>query len=312
MTFFTPKVWKKRENAVSLHPRKQKNISMEQHKKSGLVLEGGGMRGMFTSGVIDVLLEHNIRLDGAVGVSAGACFGVNIKSRQPGRAIRYQLAMAGNKNYMSLGSLVFTGNLFNADYAYHVVPRDIDYFDKETFEANPMEFVVVCTDIHTGKAVYHPMDHVDYDELEWVRASASLPLVAQPVKVGGMELLDGGLGDSIPLKYFQERGYERNIVVLTRPLGYRKPKASNLWMMRWSTRNCPAVMECLRRRPDVYNEQVEYVEGEAKKGNTLLIAPPADLEIGRLEMKPTKILAVYHEGRRACLRMLDQIEEFLK
>jgi len=277
---------------------------MIENNKLGLVLEGGGMRGMFTCGVIDVLMEHGIKFDGAVGVSAGACFGVNIKSKQIGRAVRYQLSMVGNKRYMSLRSLLLTGNLVNAEYAYHIVPRDIDRFDIETFQQHPMEFIVVCTDVHTGQPVYHPLEPIDYDELEWIRASASLPLVAQPVCVDGLELLDGGLSDSIPLKYMQERGYARNVVVLTQPLGYRKPAARNLWAMRWSTRHYPVVLDCLRRRPEVYNAQLDYALAEGKKGNTLIIAPHEKLDIGRLEMNPAKILAVYHEGRRCCEEML--------
>lgn len=284
---------------------------MEARQKVGLVLEGGGMRGMYTSGVIDVLMEHGIRFDGAVGVSAGACFGVNIKSGQIGRAVRYQLAMAGNKKYMGLRSLLLTGNLVNADYAYHVVPREIDIFDTEAFSRDPMEFVVVCTDVHTGKPVYHKLDPIDYDELEWIRASASLPLVAQPVHVDGMDLLDGGLSDSIPLRFMQERGYQHNVVVLTQPLGYRKPKAGNLWAMKWSTRKFPVVLDCLRRRPDVYNSQLDYAIAEGKNGSTLIIAPHEKLDIGRLEMDRTKILKIYHAGRQICTEMLNQIQQFV-
>lgn len=286
------------------------NAEMMQQTSIGLVLEGGGMRGMFTCGVLDVLMEAGVKFGGAIGVSAGACFGVNVKSEQIGRAIRYQLAMAGNKRYMSVRSLLLTGNLVNAEYAYHIVPRDIDPFDIETFSRTPMEFIVVCTDVHTGQPVYHPLDPIDYDELEWIRASASLPLVAQPVHVDGLDLLDGGLSDSIPLKYMQERGYLRNLVVLTQPLGYRKPQASHLWAMRWSTRHYPEVLECLRRRPDVYNAQVDYAMAEAAEGHVLIIAPSEKLDIGRLEMNTEKILSVYHAGRRACREKLQEIWQF--
>lgn len=279
--------------------------------KTGLVMEGGGMRGMYTCGVLDYLMEQGISFDGAAGVSAGACFGVNIKSGQRGRAIRYQLSMVGNKRYMSLRSLLFTGNLVNAEYAYHVVPTEIDIFDVEAAERNPMEFVVVCTDVLTGQPVYHPLERVDYDELEWVRASASLPLVARPVHVDGHILLDGGLSDSIPLRYMQDRGYERNVVILTQPLGYRKPAARHLWAMRWSTRHYPVVLECLRRRPEVYNAQLDYALAEAAQGNTLIIAPSQKLDIGRLEMKADKIQQIYDEGRKVCQQMMPQILEFL-
>lgn len=284
---------------------------MENNQRKGLVLEGGGMRGMFTCGVIDTLMREGISFDGAVGVSAGACFGVNIKSGQIGRAIRYQTAMCGNKRYMSLRSLLLTGNLVNAEYAYHVVPTQIDIFDVEAFRAHPMEFVVVCTDVHTGQPVYHPLEPIDYDELEWIRASASLPLVAQPVSVDGQLLLDGGLSDSIPLKYMQARGYAKNVVVLTQPLGYRKPAARHLWAMRWPCRRYPEVLECLRRRPDVYNAQLDYALAEATTGSTLIIAPRQTLDIGRLELKADKIRQIYDQGQEVCREMLPLIREFM-
>lgn len=282
----------------------------ESRSRLGLVLEGGGMRGMFTCGVIDVLMEHGLCFDGGIGVSAGACFGVNVKSGQIGRALRYQLQMVGNKRYMSVRSLLTTGNLVNAEYAYHVVPTEIDIFDVEAAAASPMEFVVVCTDVHTGRPVYHPLERVDYDELEWIRASASLPLVAQPVAVDGQLLLDGGLSDSIPLKYMQERGYARNVVVLTQPVGYHKPAARHLWAMRWSTRHYPAVLDCLRHRHEVYNEQLAYAYEQQRLGRALIITPSHTLDIGRLELKADKIREVYQEGRRAALAQLDALRAF--
>lgn len=278
---------------------------------NSLVLEGGGMRGMFTAGVIDVLMEQGIHIDGAIGVSAGACFGVNIKSGQQGRAIRYQRKMCGNKQYMSLRSLLLTGNLVNADYAYHVVPMEIDVFDVEAAAASPLEFVVVCTDVHTGQPVYHTLQRVDYTELEWIRASASLPLVAQPVSIGDQLLLDGGLSDSIPLRYMQERGYDRNIVVLTQPLGYRKPAARHLWAMRWSTRKYPQVLECLRHRPEVYNAQLDYCLQEAEAGRALLIAPEEPLNIGRLQLEVEPLERVYAQGRAVAMKQIEQIREYL-
>ncbi len=284
---------------------------MKDTQKIGLVLEGGGLRGMFTCGVIDVMMDNGITFDGAVGVSAGAAFGVNIKSGQRGRGIRYNLQMAGDKRYMSLRSLLFTGNLFNAEFCYHTVPCEIDIFDTEAFARNPMEFIAVCTDIRTGEPVYHVMDHIDYDELEWIRASASLPLVAQPVHVGGYVLLDGGLVDSIPLKFMQQHGYERNITVLTQPMGYRKTLSKHMGIMKLATRSYPKVYELLQKRPDMYNAELDYVQSEAAQGRTLLIAPSAKLDVGRVEMKREKLQKVYDEGRRVCEKMIPQIKEFM-
>ena len=151
------------------------------------------MRGLWTAGVTDVMMEHDIWPDGLIGVSAGAAFGCNIKSRQIGRAIRYNTRFAKDARYSGLRSLLSSGDYFNAEFGYHIVPKEYDIFDTETFQQNPMQFTVVCTDVLTGKAVYHDIDHVDFDELEWLRASASMPLASKVVKVQGYQLLDGGI-----------------------------------------------------------------------------------------------------------------------
>ena len=174
--------------------------------KRGLVLEGGAMRGLWTAGVTDVMMEHGIKPDGLIGVSAGAAFGCNYKSRQIGRAIRYNTRFAKDPRYSGLRSLLKSGDYFNAEFGYHIVPYEYDIFDIQTFEQNPMRFTVVCTDVLTGEAVYHDINHVDYDELEWLRASASMPLASKVVKVQGHQLLDGGVADSIPLEYFETQG----------------------------------------------------------------------------------------------------------
>ena len=190
--------------------------------KTGLVLEGGGMRGLFTAGVIDVLMENGIQFDGAVGVSAGAAFGCNYKTRQIGRAIRYNKRFANDRRYASWWSLFTTGNYFNADFAYHYLPNKLDVVDFDTFRNNPMEFWAVATNVGSGKAVYRQLKILDYEELEFVRASASMPLMSKIVKLKGQRLLDGGVADSIPLDFFQRQGYKRNVVVLTQPMGHQK------------------------------------------------------------------------------------------
>lgn len=281
--------------------------------KKGLVLEGGGLRGIYTSGIIDEMMAQGFtNIDGIVGVSAGACFGVNMKSNQPGRALRYNLQMVGNSEYMSVRTMLKTGSYINPEFCYHVVPTQIDVFDGEAFAANPMEFHLVCTDCATGKPVYHQIDHVDYEVLEWIRASASLPMVCQPVPLDGKMLLDGGLSDSIPLKFFQGLGYERNIVILTRPLSYRKEPLSFSWAVKLILRKYPAIYECMKHRHEMYNAQMDYVISEAKKGNTLIIAPEEPLQIGRVEMKPDKLNLMHRLGREACLKHLDEIKDFLR
>lgn len=147
--------------------------------KCGLVLEGGAMRGLFTAGVTDVFMENGIAFDGAVGVSAGAAFGCNYKSYQPGRAIRYNTRFCRDKRYCSIRSLITTGDMFGADFCYHEIPEKLDVFDFDTYENSAMEFYVVCTDVETGKPVYHRCDTMNSRELEWLRASASMPMAAE-------------------------------------------------------------------------------------------------------------------------------------
>ncbi|MCM1164372.1 MAG: patatin family protein [Muribaculaceae bacterium] len=278
--------------------------------KYGLVLEGGAMRGLFTAGVIDVMMEKGIRYDGLVGVSAGSSFGCNYKSQQPGRVLRYNLAYCKDPRYMGLRSLIRTGNLVGAEFAYHTLPLDLDIFDCEEFERNPMAFHVVCTDVETGRSVYYVMDRVDYESLEWLRASASMPVVTRPVKVGGYSLLDGGISDSIPLEYFQQQGFERNVVVLTQPRNYRKKPAPVL-LFKLLLPNAPKIAEAMARRHKIYNAQLDYVAEQAAMGNTFVIAPDEPLPIGRVEMNPDKMKKVYHLGREACLRVIDSVRDFL-
>lgn len=276
----------------------------------GLVLEGGGMRGLFTAGVIDVLMEHGFSVPCAVGVSAGACFGVNMKSLQIGRALRYNLQMIGNPDYMSLRSFVKTGNYINAEFCYHTVPTQIDVFDVDVFARHPMQFYIVSTDVDTGEPVYHLLDHIDYEQLEWIRASASLPIVSRPVELDGKRLMDGGMSDSIPLKFIESLGYQRNIVVLTQPLGYRKKPSSQPWIYKLLCRKYPVMIDSLLNRHLMYNAQLDYVEEQAEKGKILIIAPPDKLDIGRIEQNPDKLKAIYDLGRKTCEKMMDQIVAF--
>lgn len=269
------------------------------------------MRGLFTAGVIDVMLEEGIRYDGIVGVSAGSSFGCNYKSHQPGRVLRYNLRFGKDPRYMGLRSLLKTGNLVGAEFAYHTLPLKLDIFDIETFEKDPTEFHVVCTDVTTGEPVYHVMDRVDYDSLEWLRASASMPIVTKPVRVDdGHLLLDGGISDSIPLKYFQSKGFGRNVIVLTQPKDYRKTPAK-AWVFKLFMKKYPKIVEAMARRYEMYNAQLEYVDSQVREGNSFVIAPEKPLPIGRVEMNPEKMKAVYKSGRDECRRLMTELKAFL-
>ena len=203
--------------------------------KTGLVLEGGAMRGMFTAGVLDVLMEHGIVLDGAIGVSAGAVFGCNYKSHQIGRVIRYNTQYCNDKRYASFGNLLRTGNLYSEQFCYHTVPEKLDVFDAKAFAENPMDFFVVCTDVRTGDPIYHKCRTGDAEDIQWMQASASMPLAAKIVKIGHYQLLDGGIADSIPVRFFESIGYKRNLIVLTQPKGFVKKKNKMLPVIRART-----------------------------------------------------------------------------
>ena len=278
--------------------------------KTGLVLEGGAMRGMFPAGVLDVMMEHGIKPDGIVGVSAGACFGCNYKSCQPGRAIRYNKAFAKDKRYCSVWSLVKTGDIFNADFAYHVVPVEYDPFDNEAFESNEMEFHVVCTDVMTGKPVYHVCDKGGHEFFEWVRASASMPVVSNVVEIGGYRLLDGGMSDSIPLEYFEGQGFERNLVILTQPAGYVKRPIRMLPLLRLALRKYPAVIEAMRVRHEMYNSQLAYVACAEREGRALVIRPSCNIPIGHVCHDPEQMQAVYEMGRAEGEKRIEEINLF--
>ena len=250
--------------------------------KTGLVLEGGAMRGLWTAGVVQP--------DGLIGVSAGAAFGCNYKSHQIGRAIRYNTRFAKDPRYSGWKSLLKSGDYYNANFGYHVVPFEYDKFDIETFEKNPLEFTVVCTDVETGQPVYHKMDHVDYNELEWLRASA--------------------VADSIPLEYYEKQGYKRNVVILTQPLGYRKKHLSLMPLMRLALRKYPHFLKALDERHLMYNCQLDYVAEAERLGRCLVIRPDENIPIGHLSHDAQQMRHVYELGRAVGERYIDRIKEF--
>lgn len=280
--------------------------------KKGLVLEGGAMRGLFSSGIIDRMMEENIEFDGLIGVSAGACFGCNYKSRQIGRALRYNLKYSSDKRYCSFRSLIKTGDMYGAEFCYHTLPETLDVFDGRTFEENPVEFYLVCTDVESGQPVYHKMEKSDYYELEWMRASASLPLVSRIVEVGGKKLLDGGISDSIPLKYFQNIGYEKNVVVLTQPRGYIKKENRLMPVIKTVLKKYPKLIDAMQCRHEMYNQTLDYIWEEERKGNILVLCPNEKLPIKRTEHKKEVLQAVYDIGRSVFDKRMEEIREFLK
>ena len=280
--------------------------------RKGLVLEGGAMRGLFTAGVLDVFMENGITFDGAVGVSAGACFGANIKSHQIGRTIRYNKKFCDEWRYRSYRSLLLTGDLYGGNFCYHELPDKLDIFDTETFANDPMEFFAVATDCVTGEPVYHKLTDGGYEDLEWIRASASMPLAARVVKIGDRRLLDGGISDSIPLQFMEDQGYDRNVVILTQPADYVKHSYKKVMpVVKAALHKYPNVIERIRTRHEMYNAQTTYVKVKEDAGCAFVIRPPEALGVGALEKDPLQMQRVYDIGRDAGLKSLDAVKAFL-
>ncbi len=280
--------------------------------KTGLVMEGGAMRGLFTCGVIDVLLENGVRFDGAAGISAGAVFGCNFKSGQIGRALRYNKQYCADPRYCSIRSLIRTGDLYGADFCYRELPDELDVFDRKTFAANPMEFYAGATDAATGECVYHRCEDGGDTDMLWLRASASMPLVSRPVEIDGRFYLDGGIADAVPYAYMEKKGYDRNVIILTQPAGYRKKPAAGLPVMRLFLRRWPRLAEALAVRHEMYNRQMEEISRREREGVSLVIRPPEALKIGHTEKNPAELDRVYQLGRREAVKRLPEIDQFLE
>jgi len=279
--------------------------------KKGLVLEGGAMRGMFTAGVMDVMMENSIAFDGAIGVSAGAAFGCNYKSGQIGRVIRYNTRFCRDKRYSGFRVLLKTGDIFSKEFCYGEVPLQHDVFDFAAYDRSPMEFYVVCTDVETGEAVYHKYEGWADHGFEWIRASASMPLVSNIVEIDGRKLLDGGIADAIPVRYFESIGYDRSVVILTQPKGYQRKKEYAMPIIKRKYRDYPKLVEAMEMRRIMYNETLAYIERQEAAGALLTIRPEAPLPVKRVEKDSAKLRAAYEAGRDVAKKRLDEIVEFL-
>ncbi len=279
--------------------------------KTGLIMEGGAMRGMFTAGVLDVLMENGLVTDGAIGVSAGAVFGCNYKSHQIGRVIRYNTEYCNDKRYASFKNLFKTGNLYSEQFCYHEVPEKLDPFNEAAFAASPMDFFVVCTDVKTGEPIYHKCRKGDAEDVRWMEASASMPLAAKIVKIGHYGLLDGGVADSIPVRFFESIGYKRNLIILTQPKGYIKKKNKFLPAIRAKYFRYPAFVEAVADRHERYNETLSYISMLEQAGKDYVIRPPIPLEIGAMERDPAQLRRVYETGRAVAQIQVEKIRDFL-
>jgi len=277
--------------------------------KIGLVLEGGAMRGMFTAGVLDVLLDEQIAVDGAVTVSAGALFGINYPAKQRGRVLRYNLKYLHDKRYMGWHSLFTTGNVVNKAFAFYELPFTLDPFDQATFAASQIDFWVTLTNIETGEPEYVKITDA-FAQMEALRATSAMPMVSRVVEIEGKKYLDGGISDSIPLDKAMALGYDKIIVILTRPLDYRK-KPSNNWLFKLFYRHYPKLIERWANRYAEYNQAVEKVIEMEKAGKIFVIRPSESLDISRLEKDLAKVQTMYDLGVKDGQAALSELKNYL-
>ena len=280
--------------------------------KTGLVLEGGAQRAIYTAGVLDVFMENGITFDGVIGVSAGAIHGCSFVSRQHRRSIDYTLAYAGDKNYMSWYSFLTTGNMVNEEFCYHTLPEKLFPFDHKTFEANNTDFYAVCSNLQTGQAEYVKCAKMDKTGLAYLRASASMPFVSRISEIGGKKYLDGGICDSIPLRAFQKMGYERCVVVQTRAAGYQKKPNKLGWLAPLVYRKYPKFAAAIKNRHIMYNNELEQIEQAQKNGAALVIRPSNNVKIHHMETDKKVLQAVYDLGRGDAIKLLPELKKFLK
>jgi len=277
----------------------------------GLVLEGGAMRGMYTAGVLDTLMELGIESDYVVGVSAGALFGVNYLSDQKGRAIRYNKKYNSVKGYMGLIPLIKERSIFNIDFAYNQVPRVLDPFDDETFKKSRTEFYAVITNMRTGDAEYVKIDSV-FDQMDTLRASGSMPLVSRPVKLGADLYLDGAVADSIPYEWMAGKLGDKAkiVVVLTRDIDYVK-KPLNRIFVDYYKKKYPEFAKKVSNRHNMYNQQIECLKEWEKDGRAFVIRPSEPIKIDRIEKDPDKLQMVYDLGVKDMMSRLSELVEYL-
>ena len=278
--------------------------------KIGLVLEGGGMRGLFSAGVLDALLDlKELSVNGIVGVSSGALFGVNYVSKQKERAVRYNKKYADDKRYMGLHSWITTGNAVNKDFAFYELPYKLDVFDNETFKKAETDFYVVMTNVESGKPEYVLIEDA-FAQMEYLRATSALPFASKIIEINGKKYLDGGISDSIPIDFCESLGYDKIIAVLTRPEGtYKEDKLGFLYKLVY--RKYPNLVNSLLNMATDYEKVLVKIKDLENKGKIFVVRPPEVLKIGRLEKNRDKIQKVYDTGLNTGLKELDNIVKYL-
>lgn len=277
--------------------------------KIGLVLEGGAMRGMYTSGVLDAFHDEKLEFSDIIGVSAGTLFGVNFLSKQRGRAIRYNKRFSKKLNYMGLYSLITSKNIINKDFAFYKVPYELDVFDNEEYKKSNTNFYATVTNVETGEPEYILLKDV-FEQMELLRATSAMPFVSEIVEIDGKKYLDGGVSDSIPFEKCKELGVDKVVVVLTRDINYRKKKHSDKFHQMFY-KKYPKFIEVASNRYKNYNDSVEKLIELEKKDEIFVIRPSETITIGRLEKDPDKLQSVYELGYNDARKVMDKLIKYM-
>ncbi len=271
----------------------------------GLVLEGGGMRGVFTSGVLDYFMDHDIQFPYVIGVSAGACNGLSYISNQRGRARLSNIELLEEYDYINIKNLFSKRNILDSDLLFYEFPEHIVPYDYESYFSSPMRFVMVTTNCLTGEANYFEEKKDKKRVIDIVKASSSLPFVSPVTYVDDTPMLDGGIVDSIPLKQAMKEGYQKNVVVLTRPKGYRK-EGKDIKVPSFIYRKYPKLREVLSSRSAIYNDQLDLIDEYEEKGFIHTIRPSTEIEVNRLEKDVKKLEALYEEGYECAVQIFGE------
>ncbi len=281
------------------------------YKNTGLVLEGGGMRGCYTAGVLDFFIEKGLNFSSVYGVSAGSIIGANYIGRQKHRGFRTLTDYIGNKDYHGFGQWLRHGDFYNVDFAYRKIPFELDPADFSAFRNNPSKFYSVIANIETGKAEYYHIADIE-KEMDYMRASASLPLISHPVQLDGKKYLDGGICDSIPLQRSMDDGNTKSVVILTQHRGFVKKPSSNKYAAKIVYRKYPAFVKAMADRHIMYNNELDLVYAKEKEGSVFVIQPEKPVEIARLEKDKSKLKELYDTGYKQRREIYPKLMEFLE
>jgi predicted patatin/cPLA2 family phospholipase len=277
----------------------------------GLVLEGGGLRGVYTSGVIRFFDDKGVTFPYVIGVSMGACNGANYVSRQPERNRIVNIEYVNDSRYISYRNLITKGELFGMDFIFNTIPFSLVPFDQETFFKNKIKFIIGVTDCETGEAVYFEKGEVGEDIMDIFRATCSLPFISRPIHFNGRVLMDGGLADSIPLEKSIEDGNKRNVLVLTRPKGYRKRPSLLNRLICLLYPQYKGLRSALINRHLKYNTTMDLVDRLEEKGDVFVIQPEAEIDAGRIERNKVKLHAAYELGYNDAASSYERLKNFL-